>query len=69
MPFRMIVRYRRSKLSGVGSEYPFGWKTFCAWDYSVNSRAGVIDQRTALKTEIKVVFNNYDNNKDFISRG
>ncbi|KAH3725132.1 hypothetical protein DPMN_050963 [Dreissena polymorpha] len=50
----MIVRYRRSKLSeDMGNEYKFCWRTFCMWDHSIFSLPAVIDQGTALRTEIK----------------
>ena len=56
----MIIRYRASKLADTGEEYPFGWRTYCSWDYSITSATGVIDQRTALQTDIKVKFSSFN---------
>ena len=50
----MYVRYRRSKLSDTGSDFPFTWSMFCYFDFTINTKAGVKVHLKAFGTDLKV---------------
>ena len=39
--------------------YPFSWRVFFTWDFSVTSRSGVITKHKVLIRELKVHYNVY----------
>ncbi|XP_061163504.1 transmembrane channel-like protein 3 [Saccostrea echinata] len=49
----MYVRYRRSKLSDTGSDFPFTWSTLCYFDFTINTKDGVKDHLKAFCTHLK----------------
>lgn len=49
----MYLRYRRSKLSDTGSDFPFTWSMFCYFDFTINTKAGVKDHLKAFCTDLK----------------
>ncbi|XP_078336903.1 uncharacterized protein LOC111132341 [Crassostrea virginica] len=49
----MYVRYRRSKLSDTGSDFPFTWSMFCYFDFTINTKAGVKVHLKAFGTDLK----------------
>jgi predicted nucleic acid-binding Zn finger protein len=49
----MIVKYRKTKRSADSEEYPFTWRCFASWDFTITSKDGVHDKTHAVKTDFK----------------
>ncbi|XP_064642442.1 transmembrane channel-like protein 3 isoform X2 [Lineus longissimus] len=50
---RMTVKYRKTKRSADSEEYPFTWRCFVSWDFTITSKEGVRDKIHAMKTDFK----------------
>eukprot|EP00118_Oscarella_pearsei_P006656 m.30501 g.30501 ORF g.30501 m.30501 type:complete len:701 (+) comp31349_c0_seq2:60-2162(+) len=50
---RMWIDYRSSKLSGLHNDFPFCWRVFLGWDYSINKQKGADFKHAAITTQLQ----------------